>query len=356
MCDAIKGCGHQVTLYAKKPNSQTSPILFPLNEIYGIENTFKIVTYKALSMVRNINYDLSVLLQVLINRPNLVYTRSLRASYLCQYIKQNNVLELHSIPNTLFNKFMLKSLTRKKYLNFIVTISLSLKEKLLQQHPYLKENNIFVHHDAVDIQRLSLKTDMTTQTKSSLEIHSNSKIVLYVGHLYEGRGINIIHKLAKKLPHIHFLIVGGEQDDVSYQQSISLKMNIDNLTYTGFIPNNQLPQYYQAADILIMPYQRKVSVSGGGDTSTWMSPMKTFEYMASNKPIIASDLPALREVLNETNSILVEPDNIQDWKFAVENALTNYQMANKIALNALQDAQANTWQSRVTRILENYKV
>ena len=105
------------------------------------------------------------------------------------------------------------------------------------------------------------------------------------------------------------------------------------------------------ADILIMPYQKEVSVSSGGNTVDWMSPMKTFEYMATGKPLISSDLPALREVLNEDVAVLVEPDNVEQWKSSIENTLTNSSFANKIAQNARQKAEANPWESRAHNIL-----
>ena len=57
-----------------------------------------------------------------------------------------------------------------------------------------------------------------------------------------------------------------------------------------------------------MPYSRR-TVAHGGITTDWMSPLKMFEYMAAARPIVASDLPALREVLNENNALLIPPDN-----------------------------------------------
>ena len=117
-------------------------------------------------------------------------------------------------------------------------------------------------------------------------------------------------------------------------------------------PNSELQDYYQLADVLIMPYENKVTVSGGGDTAQWMSPMKTFEYLASGKPVISSDLPALREVLNDNNAVLVEADNLEHWKNSILNTLTNSKMTTTMCQNARITAERNTWQARASKILD----
>ena len=155
------------------------------------------------------------------------------------------------------------------------------------------------------------------------------------------------------MENINFLIIGGNPSEVQYRQNQAKELGIANLVYIGFINNSDLPSYYDLADVLLMPYENQVSVSGGGDTSAWMSPMKTYEYMITGKPIISSDLPALREVLNHHNSILVSPNSVEDWQSSIENALTNLPMAHKISETAKQDAKNNTWDSRVNHILKD---
>jgi glycosyltransferase involved in cell wall biosynthesis len=176
---------------------------------------------------------------------------------------------------------------------------------------------------------------------------------MYVGNLYKGRGIDLIEQLAQTLPEIDFIIIGGSGNDLLDRKTKSLQMGINNLIYYGFIPNSELHDYYEIADLLIMPYQNQVSVSGGGDTSKWMSPMKTFEYMASGKPLISSDLPVLREVLDEDVAILVDANNLEQWKSSIQNALTNTALTNRIVENARQKAQQNTWECRAFKILSS---
>ena len=77
-----------------------------------------------------------------------------------------------------------------------------------------------------------------------------------------------------------------------------------------------------------------------------------FEYMASKRPIMASDLPSIREILNENNSILVEPDNPEVLAEGIKNALENFEFSASIANQAFQDIQNYTWQKRVKKILE----
>ncbi|MAS81228.1 MAG: hypothetical protein CMF45_00910 [Legionellales bacterium] len=351
MCDAFTRLGHSTTLHAKTSTCATASPLSDLSELYGITTDFRVINHSSHNSIRHLDYDLKVLASVLRSEADLIYTRSLRGALFANLFAKKNILELHFLPSTPASTWILKKLSNSNNLQKIIVISNRLKELLLDKHPYLSTAYIEVCHDAVDIDRFSDSNRYTVQGKGDLNLNSLRKTIMYVGHLYQGRGINLIEQLAEKLPEIDFIVIGGTEKDVLYRQARLTKIGISNLIYYGFIPNSKLHNYYQMADILIMPYQKQVSVSSGGNTADWMSPMKTFEYMASGKPLISSDLPALREVLNEDIAVLVEPDNVEQWKSSIENTLTNPVFANKIARNARQIAEENTWESRARKIL-----
>jgi len=86
-----------------------------------------------------------------------------------------------------------------------------------------------------------------------------------------------------------------------------------------------------------------------------MSPLKMFEYMAAQRPIIASDLPSIREILNENNAVLIKPDSPDDLARGIEQLLKKPDFSAKIAKRAYQDVQRYTWQKRTEKILDFIK-
>ena len=129
----------------------------------------------------------------------------------------------------------------------------------------------------------------------------------------------------------------------------------DNLIYPGFLPHPQAIQVMKAVDVLLMPYQLNVSIGlKGHDTARWMSPMKMFEYMAAGRAIVSSDLPVIREVLNERSAGFCEPGEVGDWRLEVESLLNS--QARRIALGeqARQDVQGYTWVARAQRIMNGF--
>ena len=105
-------------------------------------------------------------------------------------------------------------------------------------------------------------------------------------------------------------------------------------------------------DILLAPYQQNLQIANKGEnTSGFMSPLKIFEYMAAKKAIICSDLPVLREVLNDSNAILVSPLKIQEWIAAIEKLMDDRIRA-RFAASAYDDVKKNyTWNKRAHNIL-----
>jgi len=83
-----------------------------------------------------------------------------------------------------------------------------------------------------------------------------------------------------------------------------------------------------------------------------MSPLKIFEYMSHKKPIIVSDLPVLREILNEKNSILVKSDDVQTWVNSIKK-LQDLKNRELIANQALSDFNNYTWKNRALLVLKN---
>ena len=121
-----------------------------------------------------------------------------------------------------------------------------------------------------------------------------------------------------------------------------------NVIYHGYKSQKEIRLAVRQADVLLMPYQTKLQTANGGiDTVRWMSPMKMFEYMSFGLPIISSDLPVLREVLNDTNCVLATPSDIDDWHMKLSTLKNDESLRTMISENARQDFISNfTWSKR----------
>ncbi len=176
----------------------------------------------------------------------------------------------------------------------------------------------------------------------------------YVGHLYKGRGIEIIASMAQQCHWADFHIAGGMEIDIEYWSN--RYNNIDNLKFHGFLEPSKVQGFMCGCSVLLAPYQSKVEVSGGGNTVGWMSPLKIFEYMSSEVPIIASDLPSLREVLVPGETCLMcDCDNTNEWVSSLRS-FKNPLLRKRISKSAKNVFIENyTWDIRAKLVLDGLK-
>jgi glycosyltransferase involved in cell wall biosynthesis len=127
---------------------------------------------------------------------------------------------------------------------------------------------------------------------------------------------------------------------------------IHNVRLLGFVPQAELPMVQAASDVLLMPYQRTIAVSSGGDTAAFASPMKAFEYLAAGRPILSSDLPVFREVLNSQNAILLEPESVEAWQTALQELAADEARRLRLGETARREAVRYSWLERTRRALE----
>jgi glycosyltransferase involved in cell wall biosynthesis len=133
-------------------------------------------------------------------------------------------------------------------------------------------------------------------------------------------------------------------------------MGLTNTVFTGFVPNAELPRYQAAADLLLMPYSRQVGGSSGAAPVRYFSSMKMFEYMAAGRAIITSDLPVIRETLDEESAVFCPPDEADAWQSAVERLLQEPAFAHQLADRAKQLAAGYTWTARARKALGGWDV
>jgi glycosyltransferase involved in cell wall biosynthesis len=176
----------------------------------------------------------------------------------------------------------------------------------------------------------------------------------YIGSLYEGRGVEIIGGVASRCPEVHFHLIGGDPDHVkAWRQKLS---KLDNITLHGFMPYGEAAAYRQVFDVLLAPYQREVSVGSHGkaEASRYMCPIKLFEYMATGKAIICSDLPVLHEILEDgQTALLCPPDDVDAWAAAVDRLYRDPLLRETIGEQArTKFINQHTWQKRAEQVLE----
>ena len=350
-CQAMAQEGYDVELIAPTSKSTSASVEAELWDHYGIRDPFPVRSVTASSRVRKFDYDLRSAYRVWRRRPALVYSMNVRLAALFSVLGWPVVFEAHDVPRGPLGASYFRWMLRGKGLRGIVAISRGLEALLQEQFgPLLSKKRLVVAHDGVDLERYE-RVPTPQEARAQLGLEPDGFVAGYTGHLYAGRGIELITELARRCPSIQFLLVGGHPESVERRRDEARSLHLSNVRYEGFVTNTRLPLYQAACDVLLMPYQRRVSFGGGrGDTSAVMSPGKMFEYMAAERLIVSSDHPVIKEVLTESNAVLCDPEDEDAWERALCRASTDTDWRGRLARNARRDVERYTYRSRVRQI------
>ncbi len=356
LCQASKRNGHEVELISRPPLDGNEQYINTNNfwNDFSLTDRFPIHYRHDIRQTRGFGYACRVLLLARQLNADLVLTRNLSVALCTAWTGLPTILDIHTPRRERHRfRFLLKSPGLKR----ITVISNALRNHLLKvEGVSVERHGVIVCPDGADIDRFADQS-ANARARNITGTAGDSITVGYSGHLYQGRGIELIIDLAGRLPQFRFLLVGGEDEHVNRYQVLARTRGLTNLFFSGYVPNCEVPSYLAACDILLMPHQERVAAAGdAGDISRWTSPLKMFEYLASGRPLISSDLPVLREVLNDHNAVLCPPTDLDQWQQAIEKLAADPVQRQKIAQTAKTDVARYTWRDRARQILADLRL
>lgn len=355
MCEAFSNNGADLELVLPtRLNTEEFKKTNPF-EYYRVKENFKIKTLKTLDPIFLISRPFGVyikfqflffifgLLPYLFFKKNkqdyIFYLRDEQLLPLMHFFSKKVVWEAHNMPQN-----------KKHYLKYwqkcykIIAITAGLKNELIENG--LSADKILVSSDAVDLDQFSNISESKEVLRNKLNLPLNKNIIIYTGHLYKWKGVQTLADAASFLSDQELVVIvgGTDKDILDFKDK---NKDLKNILIVGHLPQHQIPAYLMAADILVLPNSAQSNIS-----KIYTSPLKLFEYMAAQKPIIASDLPSIREILNTDNSVLVEPDNPQKLAENIKLILQNSELSDKISKQSYIDVKKYSWQKRAQSIVD----
>jgi glycosyltransferase involved in cell wall biosynthesis len=376
MCDAFAGQGVDVELL--HPHRVNTPLMRDVQDVksyYGIENEFSIVELPAIDLLlltkRALSFQprmLSIAREAVFWLIHRTYNRSVyrylqnRTSdiyYLrnwktlkaltrsCPDRMSRIFFESHRLPRSREERQEEVEALRK--IGGVFTITKHLKNTYSQLG--VPPERILVEPDGVSLERFVELPDKQA-VRQQLSLPKEATIVCYTGHVYPWKGVDTLIRSANCLPEdIHICIVGGRPDDLARVEEIVQREGLPRVQLVGYVPPTQIPLYTAAADVLALPTSGEREIG-----RHYTSPLKLFEYMAAERPIVASDLPSTREILYDGhNACLVSPDNPQALADGIRWLTTHPIEAEQMAQQARADVDQYTWTKRAKRILDFIK-
>jgi glycosyltransferase involved in cell wall biosynthesis len=240
--------------------------------------------------------------------------------------------------------------------DYVLPITSKLK-RIISEKFNANSTKILVVPDGVDMDIFNIP-DRKEEYKKELNLPLNKKIVGYVGTfstmgMEKGvKDLIIAFAIIKKRIKNVFLIMAGGKDQTDLYNKFAIDAGLtkgEDFTIEKYVDYSLVPKYLKACDVLVsaFPFNKHFAY--------YMSPLRIFEYMASKRPIITSDLPAIREVLNESEAVFFEPGNINDLSEKIKLVLDNPENFQRQADAAFEKVKNYTWDKRAKNILQSIK-
>ena len=315
MCAAYASLGHEVILFAPERRKEAEKKVIDVYGFYGVPRTFEIrflpwprVRFRSLWYAWKLRGALNKL------RPDLIHSRFLPGSAWLPRGKSISIFESHApiTDESRIQGAFLSWLCRREVVSGLVVISHALADRTLKDG-LIPHEKLLVAPDGADFPPTDLVPFSFPGTGTRLQVG-------YIGQLYAGKGMELIGRLALLVPGVDFHIVGGMENDLALWKS---KVIAPNITFHGFVEPAKVPAYIAGLDVCLLPNQRDVRTFTTGSRETqniagYTSPLKLFEYMAHGKAIVASRLPVLQEILNESLAVLADPELPEEWKECIQ--------------------------------------
>ncbi|MFN0070873.1 MAG: glycosyltransferase family 4 protein [Chloroflexota bacterium] len=284
--------------------------------------------------------------------PDAILVRDLRLAWLlCRFgraIRQRLIYEVHDLSSL---EAELKGdhlegarLKKSEEVVFarvprVICITSELKRLIAERHGRHPET-------------MAVIPDGTNAQLGPCDDSSSRNGVYYVGQLYAWKGVDTLIHAAAEYQSTEYVIVGGTEEpgaedrDANRLIELSKQLGVqDRVKFTGWVPYRRIPEILRDAAVTVIPLP---------DTPFgryFTSPLKLFDYMAAGVPIVASDLPSLRDVLHdEVNALLVQPNDPMAMAAAIARLHCEPELAKRLGRQARYDVQRYTWNARAAQI------
>jgi glycosyltransferase involved in cell wall biosynthesis len=352
VAQAMADQGHDVTLLV--PRGRPPDFVGRLPEpftFYGVRRVFRIRRIPSVQVrMLHRSFELAAALTARVGNYDICYVNGCaRAAFYACRLGLPTVYHAHGYQRTTRGTRLLDRLVRQRCLRRIVANTRALATMIQTRHePACDVRVVYNGADPAAFGRLDI-----LEARRRLGMEPNGRIACYLGHLYEGRGVEEILQVSIAMPHVRFLIVGGIGPQVQHVRSAWAGRLGRNVTFTGFVTHERVPAYMAAADVLLMPYTTRTLSYGSVDTTAIMNPMKMFEYMAAGRAIVATRLPAILEILDHDLAMLVDPGNAASLQQGIARVLEDDPLRQKLANNARKAAVCRySWEAHARAILE----
>lgn len=274
------------------------------------------------------------------NRPDVLYLRQnsfpIFPIILCKILKIPSVVEVNglvldelkvnnskSFAYRVFSRLALRSeKLNYRYCDRVVSVTDKLKEELVNLYA-VPEGKINVINNGANTDLF--KPMSQEKVKAELQLEESKKYVCFVGNLAAWQGVEFLIYAApfilKKCPDARFLIVG---DGVMKNKLLELSSELglsDKIIFTGRVPYENVPPYINASDVCVAPFIK------GRNAKIGLSALKTYEYLACGKPLVASSISGVKDLIELSGGgISISPENPEELASAVVELILNENM------------------------------
>ncbi|HSW96458.1 MAG TPA: glycosyltransferase family 4 protein [Candidatus Saccharimonadales bacterium] len=215
---------------------------------------------------------------------------------------------------------------------------------------YLKkyQKKIEIISPGVHLEEFSESSLNKNKLKNIIKQYTDKKILLFIGQLdktHEHKGLSYLITslvdMRKKNEQIHLLVIGKGNNIQKYKGLVTQLQLVNNVTFVGFVSDDDLPYYYNKADIVVLPSYNKSEGFG----------MVLIEAGASKKPVVASAIGGIPYVVKDgVTGFLTKPKDSTSLYKAILTILNDNALSKKMGNNNYKWVQENfTWDKQIEK-------
>ncbi len=185
--------------------------------------------------------------------------------------------------------------------------------------------------------------------REKLKLQHQWPIIVYQGGLQQGRGLEMLISITPKINNAYFVFIGNGRIKFTLQELVR-ELNVgDRVYFINTLSLTELPKYTAAADLGIQPILNTCFNHFSTDSN------KLFEYIMAGLPVIASNLPEIRKIINsyEVGIVFKEGDSLELIK-TIQLLFKDPKLMSKLQKNSIKSAKKLSWESQEPTLLKLY--